>query len=316
MPQNKEPRLPKIVFNIDDDVSFQRIGTVSDYTVELHARDGAIYDVTADAIILALDDSIFIDKDNDQIHFKTEGSGQVKIILKQADSPINKKVFRKYEFIIYDNFYKSNYKYHFFSTYESDLIDGNPKLRAMFDTIMEFFDIFYAHREDIKTIVNPRDVKTKYLNLLGKDLGFPRTDFVEACTEFEKDANRVYRELLFNLADLIELRGTPLSYELFFGALGYDVDIREYWYDSVGDLIEIHPTDPTQSTYYAYNPRGQALDEPQVARPDPRPLASNQTNVTRNNKSNFIKVILSLKNAGASFPSPLQVLFMILMSSV
>jgi hypothetical protein len=39
--------------------------------------------------------------------------------------------------------------------------------------------------------------------------------------------------------DLISVRGTKLTYELFFNALGYITTFEEFWYDNDGNLIGV-----------------------------------------------------------------------------
>ena len=81
------------------------------------------------------------------------------------------------------------------------------------------------------------------------------------------------------------MRGTQLAYEIFFRALGYFIELQEFWYDVDGNLIEINPTDESKSTFFAYNTYGELIDPIPYPRRDPRYFFGAQDN----SKENLIK---------------------------
>jgi hypothetical protein len=109
------------------------------------------------------------------------------------------------------------------------------------ETPKEFFDIIYAYCADVKNITDPINIKWKMLTMLGESYGFQRMTFPNGRDSKEHIGEYMYRELLSNLVDLLEIRGTKLSYDLLFNALGYDISLKEFWYDEIGNLIGIDP---------------------------------------------------------------------------
>ena len=139
----------------------------------------------------------------------------------------------------------------------------------------------------------------KFLNNIGQNLGFDRFDVYNQDTEFEFVSNFLYRELLKNLINLLNISGTRRSYELFFSALGYDIQLLEYWWDSDGNLVEKNYLDDgrqfpgnTRSTFRKYTSDGVYLN--QISK-DPVRFNTPQNNYNIAQKSNFVQPIISKK---------------------
>jgi hypothetical protein len=208
---------------------------------------------------------------------KAEGSGVIKAIY----SYNGEKFYTSKQFLCHKSFFKDNYLTYLVPTLDAQNIESNQFLKSIFDTLMEMLDILYAYNEDLKIISNFKYGKSKFISLLAQNVGFERIDFTQFNTKYEFTNNETFREIISNIFDLLSVRGTHLAYELFFNALGYNITMQEFWYDSDGNLIEINSEDESLSTFFAYGTGGELLDNPPLPRLDPRkynPILSNDNN--------------------------------------
>lgn len=219
-----------------------------------------------------------------------EGSGIIKVVYTYD----NEKFFISKQFLCHSTFFKDNYLDYFFPQVDAENVKNNLFTKSIFDTLMEMLDILYAYNEDLKIISNFREGKSKFISMLAQNVGFERIDFTQENTKFEWSNNETFRELISNMFDLISVRGTRLTYELFFNALGYSTTLQEFWYDSDGNLIEINTDDESQSTFYAYKTDGSLIDNPPYPRKDPR----KNNNLLNNNYNNFGDYIRVLNDDG------------------
>jgi hypothetical protein len=255
-------------------------------------------DITSDPnlTILSLDvDNFIVDSGGlvggyKRILAKKEGSGVVKAIY--IDTLGYTHVTSK-QFLCQGNFFKTNYLSYLFSSFNKGKIESNQYVKTIFDTLMDMMDILYAYNEDLKIINSFSKGKSKFLNALAKNVGFDRIDFTDYNTSKELVSDTLFRDLLGNMLDLLSIRGTNLAYELFFGALGYNISISEFWYDDEGYLVDINPLDPNNSTFYRYKTDGTPVDLPQVPVLDPRGKQTTGSSVFKNNKSNYARVNLT-----------------------
>lgn len=201
----------------------------------------------------------------------------------------------KHEILIYEPFFRKEFALVGMSSYDYSIYQSNTQYRVFMDTLFEFLDILYAYYDDIGDINNIKMVKSKFLEAIGISMGFEKKALYNE-TKWEYAYDRLYRELIANLLDLIQLRGTKLSYELFFGALGYDVEMLEYWFDCNGNLIEVNYDDFDSSTFFAYTPEGLPLEDIQVAHVDPRKDVSASNAYNYCSKSKYVRVVLTLKS--------------------
>lgn len=198
------------------------------------------------------------------------------------------------EIVVYGSFFSENYT-KFFSSYDIGVIESNKKLQGLFYTCMEFFDILHAYAKEAMYNSDPVNVKWRFLSSLGETYGFDRFVFPDGNDVNENLSERLYRELLNNLFDLLEIRGTPLAYELFFNAIGCDIDLLEFWYDDNSNLVEINPYNESASTYLTYDANGIQV-ESNVLTIDPRAKVSTAYAYNKNNKSNYVKPVITQKS--------------------
>ncbi len=244
--------------------------------------------------------------DGNQAIFRKEGTSIIKAFYNMGSLILESTK----EFICYNTFFKDNYLRHFISTFDSNLIQNNQKLKIMLDSIMTYMDIIHSYKSDIESIKDINLIKSKYLDQLGTNLGFQRN--LNSFSPNEVDVyNELYRELLKNLIDLVKLKGTKLAYELFFGALGYDIEIDEFWWNEAQQLIQINDFalddeefesgNPLQgrkkSTFYAYSTDSTLIGNRETAFPDPRRFADPNNPINKNSKSNYIRPLLFTRDS-------------------
>ena len=222
---------------------------------------------------------------------RTEGSG----IIKASFFYNNETFYTSKQFLCHGSFFKDNYLQYLIPTLDAQNIQSNQFLKSILDTLMEMIDILYGYNEDLKIISNFKYGKSKFISLLAQNVGFERIDFTQFNSKYEWSNNETFRELVANMFDLVSVRGTKLTYDLFFNALGYITTLQEFWYDSDGNLIEINSEDESLSTFYAYSADGSLIDNPPYPRPDPR-KNNNLLSNNYNSNSNYIKVLNSNGN--------------------
>jgi hypothetical protein len=298
----------RIYFSYDKDFPNYLLNDIGKLSLWVERRDGTTENITGDANskIYSLDkDNIFIPDDTNNgttvdIVFIKEGSGVIKAFFKED----NRTLYTAKQFICHSSFFKDNYLDHFFSSFEKEKLTKFKRVKTTFDTLMEMMDILYAYNEDLKVIPNFSDGKSKFLSLMSQNIGLERIDFTQLNSQYEDKSVEIWKELTANLLDLLSIRGTTLAYELFFGALGYNIQLQEFWYDSDGFLIDINPFDDSLSTFYRYNLDGSFVDDPPIARPDPRRFASPNNDYFKNSKSNIVRVTISNSKNTAFAPEP------------
>jgi len=243
--------------------------------------------VTALTTVYTLDENIYIK--NNFIYPLSEGTCIVNFIYEYEGVKYTKEI----EFVIYNSFFRDNYERHILPNIDRINMQTNVPYKVVFDTLFEFYDILYAYQNDIQNIKNPLKVKNKYLKTLFSERGFQFIDFETENNSLDALTTKVYKNLLNNLIEILDIRGTKTAYELFFGALGYDIEIFEFWFNDKEQLIEINVNDPDSSTFDTYNLNGERLEEEFQEYVDPRNYVNGNNNRNYFNKSNYVRVTYS-----------------------
>jgi hypothetical protein len=263
--------------------------------------------------LVSMDDNVFIETITETIGNNTfiigynliairEGSATIKGYYTDSDGAITgiegKMIYGDAEVVVFDPWFRENY-WRLIPETDSEAIGSETYADCLMKACLEMYDILWAYNKDLKDITDPLFAKSKFVNTIGQSKGFTQTDFSTENTLAEYNAMQLYRDLLSNLFDLLKIRGTKLSYEMFFGALGYDIELLEFWYDEEGNLIEINPYDTedgtNNSTFAKYDINGRQLQSNVNEVIDPRFLVDQTKNPTYCNKSYFIKPFLSAK---------------------
>lgn len=281
---------------IESEYFFYKIGETVSVTVKGINFDGSLEDITLQSSIISLDDK-FIQCEGNQLKFIKEGTAVITAYYTDG----NDKYETSKEYISITDFYKKEYLNHFFSVFDAQKIKNNIKLKIMFDSIFSFFDIINAYKKDLTDIND----KSKFLSNLGMNIGFERNlDLFDS--ESTDIFNELYKELIKNMIEIIRLRGTKLSYDLFFGALGYDIEIDEFWRNTEGKLIQIddfalgnevfpntsYLAGRKKSTFYAYNEDGVLVNNEEKEYPDPRKYSDKNNDKYYASKSNYLRPLI------------------------
>lgn len=252
--------------------------------------------------VISMDDNIYVDT-NDEIGLEEinliairEGSAIVKAYYTNDDGDV---IYGETEIVVYTGWFRDNY-WQLIGEHEYTAIGGaETYMDCLLKACMEMYDILWAYNKDVSDLTDPLFAKSKFINVIGKSRGFVQTDFSTAKLSTEYVATQLYREVLSNLYELLDIRGTKLAYEMFFGALGYDIELLEFWYNEDGQLIEINPYDDevdNLSSYSTYNINGRLIDSDGSYASDPRLNVSSSASPKVNNKSYFIKPTLTAKD--------------------
>jgi hypothetical protein len=283
--------------NFKDELNYYELNTTKQLIVNLYHDNGDVVDCTEACLVELFDSNITYNSETREFTFQGEGTAKVKVLL--LDNATNTYFHEQIDVLIYDSFFRTNYLDSFFSEYDSKLIRANEKLKIIMDALMQYLDILYAYKKDIQNLTDARNVKSKYLSLLGQTFGFEKIDFTNENSANEASVEFLYREILVNLFDILNIRGTKLSYELFFNALGFDIKLEEFWFNSDGNLVQIDvvedDTGDVNSTYLTYDTSGApVLIGPEINK-DPRKYntANNAYNIA--NKSNYVRPIITNK---------------------
>lgn len=238
------------------------------------------------------DDNLFIfQKKEDmpfEVFFRKEGTGFLKAIYNDGINPL---LVDSRNFICYTSFFKDKYLDYFVGDFNKEKIIANQQTKVVFDTFMEMLDILYAYNQDLKEISSFDNTKSNFLDLLAQNIGFLRVDTLSVNTPMEDKEDYIFRELLKNMVDVLSVRGTKAAYELFFGAMGYNIRLNEFWYDENGDLVEIDPYDELKTTYIGYYTDGSLKNNVAQKQKDPRKNMSKQERYIFNIQSENDKVI-------------------------
>lgn len=111
----------------------------------------------------------------------------------------------------------------FVPNYDGQIISSTTHLKVYFDGLGILLDTLDQKIEDMYSLGDIDTVDEAYLQYLAQLLGYQKEDF--------SIQNISFRELIKNLVDIYQTKGTEYSFELFFKLLGFDVEVREYYWD-------------------------------------------------------------------------------------
>ena len=130
-------------------------------------------------------------------------------------------------------FLKDN-KRRFLTDIDYQLLSEDDKLDIFIDSIFEIFDELNERGPDqFHTLIDIDLIPEDLINHISALVGWRQTDY---------NYNYLtYRDLVKNIVRIYKIKGTRLSYEVFFRALGYNANIYELWWDSQGNLVRDRP---------------------------------------------------------------------------
>jgi len=134
-----------------------------------------------------------------------------------------KWIYYTYKYYNEEQFFFNNMLDRFVPNYDGQVISSTTHLKVYFDGLGILLDTLDQKIEDMYSLGNIDTVDEAYLQYLAQLLGYQKEDF--------SIQNISFRELIKNLVDIYQTKGTEYSFELFFKLLGFDAEVREYYWD-------------------------------------------------------------------------------------
>ena len=158
----------------------------------VNTLDEGVVEVTNDSEVYSLDSDNFLELPSGPKHTflaRGEGSG----VIKATYTYDNEVFYTSRQFVCYTSFFKENYLTYLLPEYDSNNVRSSPKVKALFDTLMDMLDVLYAYNKDLGVISNFKYGKSKFLSLLSQNVGFERFDYSQLNTEYEFSENESFR---------------------------------------------------------------------------------------------------------------------------
>jgi len=137
-----------------------------------------------------------------------------------------------YKFLTIDNFYEKHFM-DFIPEFDREQIEENPKLKLAVESIGRKLDDIEDRVTRLKTIYDPVTTPEQVLDYLGQNLGYEREDFTLSGFSF--------RELLRNIIEIYKVKGTNHSFSFFFKFLGFEINLKEFYFNRDSDNPEGFP---------------------------------------------------------------------------
>lgn len=136
-----------------------------------------------------------------------------------------KLIIYTYKYCVVSSFFQNN-REKFIP--ETDIIEmeKNPAAKAFIDAMMKEFDKLDVTISDCLNFGDYETIPYDKINYLTQLLGWEKKDI-----NADEDTEKQFRELAKNILDVYRIKGTNYSFELFFNFLGFNIEIKEYYFD-------------------------------------------------------------------------------------
>lgn len=134
-----------------------------------------------------------------------------------------KWIYYTYKYYNEEQFFFNNMLEKFVPRYDSEVISSTTNLKIYFDGLGVILDTLDQKIEDLYTLGDIDSIDESHLQYLAHLVGYHKEDF--------SIKNISFRELIKNLIEIYQTKGTEYSYELFFKLLGFDAIVTEYYWD-------------------------------------------------------------------------------------
>jgi hypothetical protein len=134
-----------------------------------------------------------------------------------------KWLYYTYKYFNEEQFFFNKLLEKFVPDYDGQIVSSTTYLKVYFDGLGILLDTLDQKIEDLYTLGDIDTVDEKYLQYLAQLLGYQKEDF--------SIENISFRELIKNLVDIYQTKGTEYSFTLFFKLLGFDAVVNEYYWD-------------------------------------------------------------------------------------
>ncbi|MFW6002443.1 MAG: phage tail protein, partial [archaeon] len=147
-----------------------------------------------------------------------------------------------YRYATSDNFY-AKHIFDFIPEYDRNYILSQPKMKLFLEGIGRNLDNIEDKISRIPELYDLDKVPEELLDYVGQILGYEKEDFTLA--------NLSFRELLKNIIEIYKIKGTNYSFSFFFKFLGFDVNLKEFYFNRDVKNPESFPgIDETKVEYY------------------------------------------------------------------
>ena len=137
---------------------------------------------------------------------------------------ILKNCYFKYKFGNLNSFWKENLL-NFFFKFDRETIESDEELSFLFENMANLLDFLDDVLYKIENIYNIDKVDDEFLNYTAELFGLHKQDLSLTID------NQAFRSLLKNIKTLYQLKGSKKVFFIFFNLLGFDVNIKEFYFD-------------------------------------------------------------------------------------
>jgi len=127
-----------------------------------------------------------------------------------------------YRYGVTDNFYEKNI-WQFIPEYDRDLMKEEPKIKLFMESIGRKLDQLEDKLIRLQDVYDIDETPDELLEYLGQMLGYEKEDFALS--------NVSFRELLKNIIEIYKIKGTNYSFSFFFKFLGFNVNLKEFYFN-------------------------------------------------------------------------------------
>jgi len=127
-----------------------------------------------------------------------------------------------YKFGVTDNFYEKHFL-DFIPEYDRDQILATPKLKLTIESLGRKLDQMEDAISRISELYDIDKCPEDFLDYLGQNIGYEREDFSLSSVSF--------RELLKNIIEIYKIKGTNYSFSFFFKFLGFEINLKEFYFN-------------------------------------------------------------------------------------
>ena len=181
-------------------------------------------------------------------------------LLSSFNNTLLRKIIFSIKYFSIKEFFLKNY-FRFLPSYDVMYIQKSDKSRLFLEAFMKEFDRFASIIHDISYITDIDSVPEKYINYLAQVVGY-QEDIDEGLFNYI-----TFREFIKNIIEIYKVKGTNFSIELFLGFIGFNVEVKEYWFDKrfyfLNENSERNITNKNLFEFYltSTDPRNQVIQE-------------------------------------------------------
>lgn len=136
-----------------------------------------------------------------------------------------RQIIYTYKFCYVSSFFQNNKKT-FIPEYDFNFIENTPVLKAFIDAMSKEFDKLDTIIGKCLEYKDFDKIPYDLINYLTQLLGFEKAT-INADDEMEEK----FREIAKNILDIYRIKGTNFSFELLFKFIGYNIQIKEFYFD-------------------------------------------------------------------------------------